>query len=184
MPCHLAVDPAGEFVVSANYGSGSLAVHRIRVPWSAFPPGFGPRHLVLLPGDLVAAVGELTGEIALMTLDPLESGLTLRSRTAGTATARFSQPSGIVATPDGRFAARGSGVTLDGEVILDVPRQDRPDTRDANGRAGILLIGTGEYAALRERSGDHVTDGIAGETILLDAPAEATSAQWFELAVC
>ena len=168
-PCHLAVDPTGEFVVSANYGSGSISVHRINPDgtlgrqsellqhkgsgphpdrqlgphahmaifvtdtlllaadlgvdgigsyrldratgrltlapsaWSALPPGFGPRHLTLLPDDLVAVVGELTGEIALMSLDPVNGGLTLRGRTAGTATGRFSQPSGIAATADGRF---------------------------------------------------------------------------------
>jgi 6-phosphogluconolactonase len=168
-PCHLAVDPYGEFVVSANYGSGSISVHPIRpdgslgprsdllqhkgsgphpdrqlgphahmatfvddtlvlavdlgvdgigsyrldrgtgrlspapTAWSALPPGFGPRHVVLLPDNLIAVVGELTGEIALMTLDPQHGGLTLRGRTAGTATGRFSQPSGIAATPDGHF---------------------------------------------------------------------------------
>ncbi len=168
-PCHLAVDPAGEFVVSANYGSGSVSVHRIdpdgtlgqqsellqhkgsgphpdrqlgphahmavfvtdtfvlavdlgvdgiagyrldrrtgrltqaSQAWSALPPGFGPRHLTLLPDDLVAVVGELTGEIALMSLDPINGSLTPRGRTAGTATGRFSQPSGIDATADGRF---------------------------------------------------------------------------------
>ena len=31
-------------------------------------------------------------------------------------------------------------------------------------------MGTGDYVALRERYGDHVVDGIAGETVLLDAP--------------
>ncbi len=168
-PCHLTIDPAGEFVVSANYGSGSISVHPIRpdgalgarsdlvqhngsgphperqvgphahmatfvsdtlvlavdlgidgiagyrldriagrltpapVGWSALPPGFGPRHLALLPDDLVAVVGELTGEIGLMSLDPVGGGLTLRGRTAGTATGRFSQPSGIAVTHDGRF---------------------------------------------------------------------------------
>ena len=34
-------------------------------------------------------------------------------------------------------------------------------------------MGTGDYVALRERYGDHVVDGIAGETMLLDAPGRA-----------
>ena len=63
-----------------------------------------------------------------------------------------------------------SGVTDDGEVVLDVHHQDHPQSRDRKGRAGILFMGTGDYAALRERYGDHVIDGIAGETMLLDAP--------------
>ncbi len=29
-PCHLAVDPSGQVLVTANYSSGSLAVHRLR----------------------------------------------------------------------------------------------------------------------------------------------------------
>jgi 6-phosphogluconolactonase len=168
-PCHLSVDLHGEFVLSTNYGSGSISVHPIRpdgslgpqsdllqhkgsgphpdrqlgphahmttfacdtlvlavdlgvdgigsyrldkatgrlasapTAWSALPTGFGPRHVALLPDDLVAVVGELTGEIALMSLDPVSGGLTLRGRTAGTASGRFSQPSGIAATSDGRF---------------------------------------------------------------------------------
>jgi hypothetical protein len=31
-------------------------------------------------------------------------------------------------------------------------------------------MGTGDYVALRKRYGGHVVDGIAGETMLLDAP--------------
>ncbi len=45
-----------------------------------------------------------------------------------------------------------------------------PQSRDRKGKAGILFMGTGDYVALRERYGDHVVDGIAGETVLLDAP--------------
>jgi hypothetical protein len=63
------------------------------------------------------------------------------------------------------------GVTAGGEEILDVHHQDHPRTRDRKGRAGVLFMGTGDYRALRERYGDHVVDGIAGETVLLDAPA-------------
>lgn len=31
-------------------------------------------------------------------------------------------------------------------------------------------MGTGDYAHLRSRYGNHLTEGIAGETILVDAP--------------
>jgi len=89
----------------------------------------------------------------------------------GRAPMRSYDPSPLVPVTSIRVDARGVyGVTSDGEVILDVHHQDHPETRDAKGRAGILFIGTGDYAALRERYGPHVTDGIAGETILLDAP--------------
>ncbi len=72
----------------------------------------------------------------------------------------------IVAGPHGV-----RGVTADGEEILDVHHQDHPQSRDPKGRAGILFMGTGDYARLRDRYGHHVVDGIAGETVLLDAPA-------------
>lgn len=89
----------------------------------------------------------------------------------GRAPMRTYDPSPLVPVTSIRVDAHGvHGVTSDGEFILDVHHQDHPDTRDAKGRAGILFIGTGDYAALRERYGSHVTDGIAGETILLDAP--------------
>ena len=173
-PCHLAVDPTGTVVISANYSSGSLVVHPIRsdgsldqrsdflqhrvdgppdppkhperqqgahahmvdfvtdtlvlavdlgrdavaaylldldsatlrpaaTPWSYLPDGFGPRHLVQLPGDLVAVAGELTGEIALLSLDRSTGGLTVLDVTNGTESQDPSAPSGIAATADGRF---------------------------------------------------------------------------------
>lgn len=168
-PCHLSVDPSGRWLVSANYGSGSLAVHELLPDgaigrrsdlvqhegsgpdddrqtgphahmavfaadtlvlavdlgvdgvaayrldpqtgrlepaadaWSALPAGFGPRHLVMLPGDLVALAGELTGEIALLRLDPLTGGLTLLDLRPAGATGAASQPSGIDRSADGGF---------------------------------------------------------------------------------
>lgn len=62
------------------------------------------------------------------------------------------------------------GVTADGEQVLDVHHQDHPASRDSRGQAGILFLGTGDYLALRARYGDHLADGLAGETVLLDAP--------------
>ncbi len=89
----------------------------------------------------------------------------------GRAPMRTYDPSPLVPVTGIRVDARGvRGVRSDGEVILDVHHQDHPDTRDAKGRSGILFIGTGDYAVLRERYGSHVTDSIAGETILLDVP--------------
>jgi 6-phosphogluconolactonase len=168
-PCHLAVDPTGRYVISANYGSGSLSVHPLLpngalgtrtdllqhigsgpdaarqagphahmatfvtdtlvlavdlgtdgvaayrldaatgrlapapVPWSSLPPGFGPRHLVLLPENLVALAGELSGEIALLRLDPETGVLTLLDVERASERAVPSAPSGIAATGNGRF---------------------------------------------------------------------------------
>jgi len=89
----------------------------------------------------------------------------------GRAPMRCYRPSAIV--PVDRIVAGPRGVyglTSVGEQILDVHHQDHPQSRDPRGRAGILFMGTGDYAALRDRYGEHVVDGIAGETVLLDAP--------------
>jgi hypothetical protein len=89
----------------------------------------------------------------------------------GTAPLRVYEPAAMVPVTALLAEPRGvRGVTADGEVVLDVHHRDHPESRDRKGRAGILFMGTGDYVALRERYGDHVVDGIAGETVLLDAP--------------
>ena len=74
-------------VLVVDLGSDGVAAYRLDLdtgrlspapaPWSALPPGFGPRHLALLPAHLVALAGELSGEIALLALDPETGALTL-----------------------------------------------------------------------------------------------------------
>lgn len=189
-PCHLAVDPAGRFAVIANYGSGSVAVHRVsadgvgvrtalvehagsgpdgdrqagphvhmihfvgdslllavdlgidaivayrldveagtvtEVHRSALPAGFGPRHVVGLPGDRLAVAGELAGEIALAALDPTTGTVTLLDRRPSTRAAEQYGPSGILATADGRhvlIATRGpdtvASFRVDGDRLIPV----------------------------------------------------------------
>ncbi len=60
------------------------------------------------------------------------------------------------------------GVDADGAEHVDVHNRTHPASRDRKGRAGISIMTTGDYLALRERYGDHLVDGIAGESILLD----------------
>lgn len=89
----------------------------------------------------------------------------------GRAPLRSYQPAAIVPVDRILAGPRGvRGVSVDGEEILDVHHQDHPASRDRKGRAGVLFMGTGDYVALRARYGEHVVDGIAGETVLLDAP--------------
>jgi hypothetical protein len=54
--------------------------------------------------------------------------------------------------------------------VMDVHHVDHPRTRDPRGNGGVTVMGTGDYARLRADYGDHLTEGVAGETILLDAP--------------
>ncbi|MFN8197563.1 MAG: hypothetical protein U0R72_04425 [Nakamurella multipartita] len=89
----------------------------------------------------------------------------------GRAPLRSYEPAAILPVDRILAGPRGvRGITADGAEILDVHHQDHPESRDRKGRAGVLFMGTGDYVALRARYGPHVVDGIAGETVLLDAP--------------
>ena len=58
------------------------------------------------------------------------------------------------------------GVTGDGH--LDVHHADHPDTRNVKLLNGVSVMTTSRYAALRERYGPHLVDGVAGESLLVD----------------
>ena len=51
---------------------------------------------------------------------------------------------------------------------MSITRPTR-ESRDRRGLAGISVMATGDYAALRARYGDHLVDGIAGEGVLVDS---------------
>lgn len=89
----------------------------------------------------------------------------------GKAPLRRYEPSPLVSVSALLADERGvRGVLADGETVLDVHHQDHPRSRDRKGRAGFVFMGTGDYDVLRSRYGDHLVNGIAGETMLLDAP--------------
>jgi hypothetical protein len=69
----------------------------------------------------------------------------------------------LLLTPDGVI-----GVKADGEKIVDIHNARHPDTRN-NGDNSISIGFTAHYAAMRERFGLHLRDGIAGENIIIDA---------------
>lgn len=76
------------------------------------------------------------------------------------------------------------GQTTDGPV-LDVHHADHPDTRNRRLANGLSLLPRAHYAALRERYGPHLTDGVAGESLLLDtagpwAEADLAGTLWLE----
>lgn len=65
----------------------------------------------------------------------------------------------------------GEWVDADGlRTTIDVHHQDHPESRDRKGKGGISIMGTGDYARLRQQYGDHLVDGIAGESVLVEAP--------------
>jgi hypothetical protein len=61
------------------------------------------------------------------------------------------------------------GLAENGETILDVHHRDHPASKNRRGENGISLGFTGHYREMRQRFGQHLADGIAGENILIEA---------------
>ena len=61
------------------------------------------------------------------------------------------------------------GLTPAGPV-LDVHHADHPDSRNRRLLNGLSLLPRAHYAELRSRYGDHLVDGVAGESVLLETP--------------
>ena len=60
------------------------------------------------------------------------------------------------------------GLTENGETIVDVHHHDHPASKNRGGENGISLGFTTHYLAMRQRFGQHLADGIAGENILVE----------------
>lgn len=121
-----------ETIVVADLGSDALVELGLdgtsRV-WLSLPPGFGPRHFVLIGDDRAVLVGELSAELALIGLGPhprvldvvpatefdgaLPSGITARGREVLVA----NRYAGTIAafTVDGDRLVRGEEVRLPGD---------------------------------------------------------------------
>jgi len=97
------------------------------------------------------------------------------------------QPSGlIIETPSGYFYDASRRVEVDrvritsngieattpeGEHVLDIHHIDHPDKAYDNN--DLICIGfTSHYDAMRTRFGEHMTDGIAGENIVIEYEEE------------
>lgn len=82
----------------------------------------------------------------------------------GPATTRVYDPAPLLEVS--QLAITPRGVTGDG--IIDVHNTDHPDTRNVKLLNGISVMTTSRYRALRAAYGEHLVDGIAGESLLLD----------------
>src|SRR4029079_19698381 len=69
-----------------------------------------------------------------------------------------------------------TALTEAGERIIDVHHPRHPASKNQRGLNGISVGFTSHYQAMRERFGPHLTDGIAGENILVDADRALTLA--------
>ena len=77
-------------------------------------------------------------------------------------------PSPIRSVSALRLDERGvTGLTEWDDDVEDVHNRDHPASKH-RGDNGVSVVFTGHYAAMRERFGPHLSDGIAGENILVD----------------
>ena len=63
-----------------------------------------------------------------------------------------------------------TGVDGEGHEVSDVHHRDHPQSKFRS-ENGVSVGFSGHYAHMRNRFGDHLTDGIAGENILVDSDA-------------
>jgi hypothetical protein len=61
-----------------------------------------------------------------------------------------------------------TGIASDGSTHHDVHHRDHPISRN-RGDNGISIGFTSHYAVMRDRFGAHISDGVAGENILVDS---------------
>lgn len=86
----------------------------------------------------------------------------------GPVQARTYDPSPIRVVPAITLSEGGvTGIDEGGAAVPDVHHHDHPSGKN-RGANDICILFTGHYRAMRERFGDHVADGIAGESILVE----------------
>jgi hypothetical protein len=82
----------------------------------------------------------------------------------GPATSRVYNPVPLTEVTELSITPRG----VVGDGILDVHNADHPDSRNVKLLNGVSVMTVSRYRALRQTYGEHLVDGIAGESLLLD----------------
>lgn len=91
----------------------------------------------------------------------------------GTKPFRYYEPAPIQTVEQLVLATEGAvGVTAAGERILDIHNALHPESRNRDGMNGVSLGFTSHYRLMRERFGEHLWDGCAGESILVETREE------------
>ena len=176
-PCHLSVHPSGRWLLSANYGTGSVAVHPIEasgalgersdlVTHSAPPPGpdqDGPHahQIVTSPdGRHVLAVDLGTDTVYTYRLDTKAGKLTEVSRARA---ASGAGPRHLTFHPDGRYAYLANEIdntvavcAYDPETgrLTIGPGQDTGSGSGTNYPAQLAVAPDGRHAWLANRGHD------------------------------
>jgi len=72
-------------------------------------------------------------------------------------------------TPDGALGHAG-----DGSWLVDVHHRAHPQTKNADGEHAISVGFTGHYSEMRERFGERIVPGCAGENLIAETPRRVT----------
>lgn len=87
----------------------------------------------------------------------------------GQAPHRRYDPAPLMTVPALLIGKRGViGLTSAGERVIDVHHLDHPASKSRSGSNGISVGFSSHYVTMRERFGPHLTDGLAGENILIE----------------
>ena len=85
---------------------------------------------------------------------------------------RFYDPQHILAGDELWVADTVAAVALGDDYVLDVHAAAHPHSRN-RGNGNMLSVGfTSHYDKMRDRFGDHLLDGIAGENVLVESSEE------------
>jgi len=88
----------------------------------------------------------------------------------GSPARQYFDPVHLVGVPEVLLSPRGVvGIAADGKRIVDAHHADHPQSR-FGGSNGISIGFTGHYDRMRRRFGDHLTDGVAGENLIVTGP--------------
>jgi hypothetical protein len=87
---------------------------------------------------------------------------------------RYYDPAPLLAVERLRLNAGGALGLIGGELLVDVHHADHPDSKNRHGVNGLSIGFTSHYRAMRERFGGHLTEGCAGENMLIETDAAWT----------
>lgn len=90
---------------------------------------------------------------------------------------RWYDPSAIHRVDRLSVDERGATGSVDGRELQDVHHVAHPRSRNHGQASGLSLGFTAHYEAMRELFGTHVTDGVAGENVLVESAEQLTQAE-------
>lgn len=93
----------------------------------------------------------------------------------GTKPHRWYDPVNIRRVPQLHVDENGSLGVLDGQYVVDAHHVAHPNTGNHGPVSGLSVGFTAHYRAMRDRFGPRVSDGVAGENVLVDSDEQITN---------